>query len=167
MLNYDFFAGDHFNKVSAEARLLYIHFNFYANAGFVPNPKQICKSLGFEESTIDELLSINEIMSIPDRSEIFITSYFIHNPNFNALAWTKTPYFTYWKGKLWMKKNRIATFSKDKAEQSMDESLEDSKPITRKKMKDPTLPNSAPDLNPIDSVINIVDTSELDDDDPF
>lgn len=149
MFYFDYLFGDHFEKVSAKAKLLYINLNFYANAGFVANPRKVCKEMGFNLSTLDELISIEELLTLEGRDEMFITSYFVHNPNFNPLNWTKTPYATYWRGKLWMKKNRVATFSKKNAELSMNEGSEYTVNLT----VDPTLPNSAKERNPLDQLV--------------
>lgn len=119
MFNFDYLFGDHFADVSLKAKLLYVNMSFYANQGFVPNPKQVCKELQFEESVLDELIENGEVLTLPGRKEMFLTSYYVHNKNFNPLNWTKTPYAPYWKGKLWLKRNRIATFSKEKAEDSL------------------------------------------------
>lgn len=149
MFNYDYLFGDHFAKVSLKAKLLYVNLSFFANSGFVPNPKQICANLGFNESVLQELIDIEEILTIEGRQEMFLTSYFVHNPNFNCLNWTHTPYATYWRGKLWMKKNRIATFSKEKADVTLLE-------------KDVTLPNSAAKTNVLDELDQIVSNQKED-----
>ena len=115
MFKYDFLFGDHFAKASPKAKLLYINLSFYADAGFVANPKQICKSMGYDEDVLNELIEINELLVLPGRAEMFITSYFVHNTNFNPYSWISTPFGEYWKSKMWMKKNRIATFKHDKA----------------------------------------------------
>ena len=111
MFKYDFIFGDHFAKASAKAKLLYINLSFYADMGFVSNPRQICKSMGYDESVLDELVKIDELLTQEGRTEMFITSYFVHNTNFNPLSWTSSPFAEYWKGKLWLKKNRIATLN--------------------------------------------------------
>lgn len=115
MFNYDFLFGDHFAKASPKAKLLYINLSFYADSGFVSNPKQICKSMGYDESVLQELINIDELLTVEGRAEMFITSYFVHNINFNPYSWLNTPFGEYWRKKIWMKKNRIATFKHDKA----------------------------------------------------
>ena len=162
MFYFDYLFGDHFEKVSAKAKLLYVNLNFYANAGFVSNPKKICKEMGFNETTIDELIKNGELLSIEGRDEMFITSYFVHNPNFQPLHWTKTPYATYWFGKLWMKKNRVATLKQPKENeektQIVDEKKEprhDTRPII-----DPTLPDSAKDDDSFDALINVIENAK-------
>lgn len=165
MFYFDYLFGDHFEKVSAKAKLLYVNLNFYANAGFVPNPKKICREMGFNESTIDELIKNGELLSIEGRDEMFITSYFVHNPNFQPLHWTKTPYATYWYGKLWMKKNRVATLTKPKEEGSVSKCDKKEKPKTtppdEKPNVDPTLPNSAPtDDDSIDDLLAVIENAK-------
>ena len=120
--------------------------SFYADAGFVANPLQICKSMGYDESVLQELIDIEEILTLENRSEVFITSYFVHNVNFNPYSWLNTPFGEYWKKKMWMKKNRIATFKHEKA------GSENKEPI------DPTLPGSATD----EHIQEIIKTKWLD-----
>ena len=110
MFNYNYLFNDHFAKCSNEAKLLYIKMNFYAVNGFVPNPIQILDSMGYDKGVYNELILSGEIMTIPNREEVFITSYFLHNPGINPKTWRNTPFAIYWKGKLHIKKNRIATF---------------------------------------------------------
>ena len=124
MFKYDFLFGDHFAKASPKAKLLYINLSFYADCGFVANPKQICKSMGYDDSVLQELISIDELLTIEGRAEMFITSYFVHNPNFKSMSWLDTPFGEYWKGKMWMKKNRIATFKHPKLEQEKEKDKE-------------------------------------------
>jgi len=109
LFNYDYLFGDHFATVSDQAKLLFIKMNFYANAGFVANPKSILDSLGFDRGCLQELLNIEEILMIPNRAECFITAYYAHNPRLDRKAWLNSTYAPYWRGKLWFKENGIAT----------------------------------------------------------
>lgn len=110
MFNYDYLFGDHMAKVSHQAVLYYIKLMFFANNGFVSNPMEVLDSLGYDKTIYYELLANGEILSLPERSEIFITSYFIHN-HFKPMSWLSTPFAVYWKGKLFIKKNGVATFT--------------------------------------------------------
>lgn len=111
--NYDFLFGDHFAKVSNEAKLYYIKLNFFADNGFVASPKSILDSLGYDIGVFNELVKNGEILSLPDRDEIFIAAYFIHNKGLPNFSWRKTPYFIYWENKLYVKANGVADFNKD------------------------------------------------------
>lgn len=111
MFNYNFLFNDHFAKISNKAKLYYIELNFFANNGFVPNPLKILDSLGYDKSVFDELVKNDELLVLPGRSEVFITSYFIHNKGLKCYSWRATPYAVYWEGKLYVKKNGIATFN--------------------------------------------------------
>jgi len=110
-LDYNYIFGDYFATVSEQARLYYIHLLFYADKGFVANPIQVLDSMGYDKEVYYELLKNEEILSIPGRKEIFITSYFVHN-KFSSYEWTKSTFATYWKGKLFFKENGIATLKK-------------------------------------------------------
>lgn len=105
-------------KVSDKAKLYYIKLCFFANNGFVPNPLSVLDSMGpgYDKSIYKELVDNGEILTIPDRAEVFITSYFVHN-HFNPSAWTKTIYFPYWKDKIWTKRNGVATLKKPQNEE--------------------------------------------------
>ena len=81
MFKFEYLFGDHFANVSDKAKLLYINMSFFSNAGFVANPKYLCRSLGYDESVIDELVKAEEIITLEGRSEVFLTSYYVHNPN--------------------------------------------------------------------------------------
>lgn len=153
MFKYDFLFGDHFAKASPKAKLLYINLSFYADSGFVSNPKQICKSMGYDDSVLEELIRIDEILTLPNRAEVFITSYFVHNINFNPFSWLNTPYGEYWKSKMWMKKNRIATLKREKAaseniapeqpkSEGGEETLEETMKIVKTSWLDKDLENS-------------------------
>lgn len=111
MFNYNFLFNDHFAKVSNQAKLYYVALNFYAINGFVPNPLQVLDSLGYDRGVFDELVANEELLVLPDRAEVFIASYFIHNPGIKPFSWRATPYAVYWDGKLYVKKNGIATFT--------------------------------------------------------
>jgi len=114
LFNYEFLFNDHLAKCSKEAQLLYIKLNFYANNGFVPNPLQVLDSLNYDKSILKELICAEEILTLPNRDEIFITSYYVHNYKIDTRSWLKTVYAEYWKGKLWIKQNRIATLKEYK-----------------------------------------------------
>ncbi len=112
-------------KCSHQAKLYYIKLMFFANNGFVSNPKEILDSFGFDIGVLNELIANDEIKTLPGRDEVFITSYFIHT-KFNPASWTKTPFAEYWRGKLYIKKNGVATF---KPQESEDDPLQDVKKI--------------------------------------
>lgn len=105
-------------KVSDKAKLYYIKLNFFANNGFVANPLSVLDSMGegYDKSVFYELVNNGELLTLPDRCEVFITSYFVHN-HFNVSSWTHTVYYPYWKGKLYTKKNGVATFTPQKEEE--------------------------------------------------
>lgn len=109
--NYNFLFCDHFAKISNEARLYYIKLNFYADNGFVPNPMQVLDSLGYSKDVYNELVANGELLSIPDRCEIFIASYFIHNKGLKPYCWKSTPYAIYWENKLYVKRNGVVDFA--------------------------------------------------------
>lgn len=111
MFNYDFLFGDHFAKISKQAKLYYIELNFFANNGFVANPLKILDSLGYDKGVFQELVKNGELLTIPDRSEVFIASYFIHNPGIDCYSWRKTRYAVYWEDKLYVKKNGVVKFA--------------------------------------------------------
>lgn len=118
MLNYGLMFGDHMAKVSDKAKLLYIKLMFNADRGFVPNPLSVLDSMGvgYDKSVYQELIDNGEILTLPDRDEVFITLYFVHN-HFNASDWVHTIYYPYWKDKLWTKRNGVATFTPQGKEQ--------------------------------------------------
>ena len=109
--NYNFLFCDHFAKISNEARLYYIKLNFYADNGFVPNPLQVLDSLGYDKSVFNELVANKEILVLPDRCEVFISSYFVHNKGLKRSCWKSTPYAVYWENKLYVKQNGIVDFA--------------------------------------------------------
>lgn len=108
--NYDFLFGDHFAKVSNQAKLYYIKLNFHANNGFVANPMSVLDSLGYDKSVFNELVANGELLTIPDRCEVFIASYFVHNKGLKPFSWRSTPYAVYWENKLYVKKNGVVDF---------------------------------------------------------
>ena len=110
MFNYSLLFGDHMGKISNEARLYYIKLMFYANNGFVSNPMGVLDSMGYDRGVYRELVNNGEILTLPGRSEVFITSYFVHN-RFKPMSWMSSPFALYWKGKLFIKKNGVATFT--------------------------------------------------------
>ena len=114
MFNYDYLFGDHFANVSDQAKLLYIKMNFYAVNGFVSNPLGLLDSLGFTRDALNELVANGDVLKLPDRSELFVTAFFVHNKGVTPSCWTHTNFYPYWKGKLWIKENRIATLSPKK-----------------------------------------------------
>ena len=111
MFNYNFVFGDYMAKVSNQAKLYYIELNFFANNGFVANPMKILDSLGYDKSVFMELVASGELLTLPDRCEVFIASYFLHNKGMKPLSWLSSPFAVYWKGKLYIKKNGIVTFT--------------------------------------------------------
>lgn len=112
LFNYDFLWNDHFQMVSDHAKLLYIKMNFYAVNGFVANPIQVCQSLGYDLQTLNELEANDEILRLPNRSEIFITSYFVHNKGLDIKSFYNTIYAPYWKERIYFKNNRIASYNR-------------------------------------------------------
>ena len=128
MFSYDYLFGDHFALVSDQAKMLYIKMSFCANSGFVSNPKSVLDSLGYDRGCLQELINIEEILTIPNRSEVFITAYFVHNKNFNPMMWIYSPYAPYWRGRLWIKENRIATLNHPKQNEKVLNSEEDKLP---------------------------------------
>lgn len=114
MFSYEWLFADHFAKLSEQARLFYIKLNFYANNGFVANPLQVLDSLGYDRSILNELILNEDILCLKDRCEVFITAFFVHNKGVNPMSWKYTPFFPYWDGKLYVKKNGIATFKPQK-----------------------------------------------------
>ncbi len=111
MFNYSYLFGDHMAKVSNQAKLYYIELNFFANNGFVANPIKILDSLGYDKGVFQELVNNGELLTLPDRCEVFIAAYFLHNKGMKPLSWLSSPFAVYWKGKLYVKKNGIVTFT--------------------------------------------------------
>ena len=109
--NYDFLFGDHFAKLSNQAKLYYVKLNFHANNGFVPNPMAVLDSLGYDKGVFNELVKNGELLVLPDRCEVFIAAYYIHNKGLKPYAWKSTPYAVYWESKLYVKKNGIVDFA--------------------------------------------------------
>lgn len=126
LFSYQFLFSDHLAKASLEARFLYIKMMFYATNGFVPNVLQIVDSLGFDKGHLQELIDLGEVLTLPDREEVFITAFFLHNKGANPGSWKSTPYGIYWQKKLWVKKNGIATLKpqRDDEEQSWNKIME-------------------------------------------
>lgn len=112
LFNYNFLFCDHFAKLSDQAKLLYIKLNFFADKGFVANPIQIADSLKYSNEILTELIDNEDILKLPNRDEIFITAYYLHNKTINMKEWLYSPFAIYWKGKLWIKENGMATFKK-------------------------------------------------------
>lgn len=108
LLNWEYLFGDYQAELSERAKLYYIKLMFFANNGFVANPKDVLDSMGYDVGVLNELIHSEEILTIPGRREVFITSYFVHT-KFNPMSWLSTPYALYWKGKLWVKKNGVAS----------------------------------------------------------
>lgn len=135
MFNYDYLFGDHMAKVSHQAKLYYIKLMFYANNGFVSNPLEVLDSLGYQRDVFYELIANGEILNLPDRSEIFITAYFIHN-HFKPMSWMATPFSVYWKGKLFIKKNGVATFTPQAEEPEQPKAKPDDNPEPTKKQSE-------------------------------
>ena len=111
LLNYNYLFNDHMGKCSHQAKLYYIKLMFYANNGFVANPLEILDTLGYDRGVLDELIANDELLTLAGRDEVFITAYFIHT-RFKPMSWLSTPYAEYWRGKLYIKKNGVATFKK-------------------------------------------------------
>ena len=115
LLNYDYLFSDHMACCSHQAKLYYIKLMFYANNGFVANPFGVLDSLGYDRGVFDELVTNEELLTLPGRSEVFITAYFIHT-KFKPMSWLSNPFSIYWKGKLYIKKNGVATFKPQEPE---------------------------------------------------
>ena len=94
---------------------------FYANNGFVSNPMGVLDSMGYDKGVYQELVNNGEILTLPGRCEVFITSYFVHN-RFKPMSWMSSPFAIYWKGKLFLKKNGVATF-KPQGEETHEENI--------------------------------------------
>lgn len=109
MFNYDYLLGDHASNVSKEAKLLYIEMSFFANNGFVANPRKILDSLSLDYGYLQELINNGDVLTIKGRSEVFLAAFFVHNKGADPRTWIKTPYGIYWKGRLHCKKNGVAT----------------------------------------------------------
>ena len=138
MFNFNLLFGDHMAKVSDKAKLYYIKLNFFANNGFVPNPLSVLDSMGvgYDRSVFQELVDNGELLTRPDRCEVFITSYFVHN-HFNPSAWTHTIYYPYWKGYMWTKKNGVATLKpqvEEKQSEEITEPVRDSDNMTEEQI---------------------------------
>ncbi len=129
MFNFDMLFSDHMAKVSDQAKLYYIKLCFFANNGFVANPISVLDSMGYDKSVYHELVANGELLTLPDRCEVFITSYFVHN-HLKPGSWLKTPFAIYWKGKLFTKKNGVATFKPqgEEKEESFADQLEKALP---------------------------------------
>lgn len=109
LLNWEYLFGDYqAENLDERAFLYYIKLMFFANNGFVANPKDVLDSMGYDIGVYNELVLAGELLTIPGRKEVFITSYFVHT-KFNPMSWLSTPFAIYWKGKLWVKKNGVAT----------------------------------------------------------
>ena len=120
---YDFLFSDNFSKLSDQARLYYIKLMFYADNGFVANPKGILDSLGYDKSALIELKNNGDILTKPNRDEIFITAFFVHNKGINVSSWKSSIFAIYWKD-LWIKSNRVATM-KAKSNEETNENDDD------------------------------------------
>lgn len=133
-LDYKYIFNDHMAKCSDQAKLYYIKLMFFATNGFVANPMDVLDSMKYDKGVFWELVSNDEILTLPGRDEVFITAYFIHT-HFNPASWLSTPYATYWIGKLRTKPNGVATFKKVKEES---EDVEPKEPNPEPEKKDPT-----------------------------
>ena len=122
---YDFLFSDNFSKLSEQARLYYIKLMFYADNGFVSNPKGILDSLGYDKSIMIELKNNGDILTKQNRDEIFITAFFVHNKGINVSSWKSSIFAIYWKD-LWIKSNRVATVrakTKEETNENDDDTL--------------------------------------------
>lgn len=117
LFNYQFLFGDHTAKLSNEAKLLLIEMMFHADYGFVSTAKGIIDSRGFTLDHLQELINNGDVLQIPNRCEVFMTCYFVHN-DFDPKCWMKSVFYTYWKDKLYIKTNRIAALKKNKDQQT-------------------------------------------------
>lgn len=117
VFNYDMLFSDHFKRVSDKAKWYYVNLMFHADNGFVSNPLSLLDSMGdgYTKDVLIELIKNEDVLTLPDRCEIFITSYFVHT-HFKPMSWLSSPFSIYWKGKLFLKKNGVATFKPQKEE---------------------------------------------------
>lgn len=138
MFNYDMLFSDHMAQVSNQAKLFYIKLNFYANNGFVANPLSVLDSLGFDKSVLQELINNDEVLTIEGRSEIFITSYFVHNKGLKPKSWLSSPFAQYWKYKLWTKDNGVATLKPQESLEQPIDTVVNVEPITDEMINDRT-----------------------------
>lgn len=120
LLNYSFIFSDHFSVVSDQAKLLYIEMMFFAENGFVANPKAILDARNYHISVLNELVANGDVLKLPNRSEVFITAFFLHNKGAYPYTWRSTPYFIYWKDHLHIKKNGVATLKNIAPEDTLD-----------------------------------------------
>lgn len=121
LLSYDFLFSDNHAKLSDKAQLYYIKLMFYADNGFVANPKGILDSMSYDISVLRELINNGDVLTQKGRDEIFITSFFVHNKGVNVASWKMSTFESYWKN-LWVKENRIATLrEKTKAEKDQED----------------------------------------------
>ena len=74
-------------------------------------PMSVLDSLGYDKGVFDELVKNGELLVIPDRCEVFITSYFVHNKGFKRSSWKASPFAVYWENKLYIKSNGIVDFA--------------------------------------------------------
>ena len=118
--DFNYIFNDHMAKCSDQAKLYYIKLMFFATNGFVSNPLEVLDSLGYDKGIFYELVRNDEIMTLPGRSEVFITAYFLHT-HFNAASWLSSPFAIYWKGHLWTKKNGVATYRKPPEDEDNEE----------------------------------------------
>ena len=133
LLNYNYLFNDHMAKCSHQAKLYYIKLMFFANNGFVANPKEILDSFGFDIGVFHELVANDELLTLPGRDEVFITAYFIHT-RFKPMSWVSTPFAEYWRGKLYIKKNGVATFKKpEETKDPMDQFVQPEEPTEKTK----------------------------------
>lgn len=160
MFNYNFLFSDHMAKVSNQAKLYYIALNFFAINGFVPNPLQVLDSLGYDKGVFNELVCNGELLTIPDRSEIFIASYFVHNKGMTCYSWRSTPYAVYWENKLFVKKNGVCTFKPQGLE---DKDTDVSDPLDKIEEPDPNEGNK----NEWDKLVGEISNDDDDDALPF
>ena len=155
LFNYDMLFGDHMAKVSDKAKLYYIKLCFFANNGFVANPLSILDSMGYDKSVFHELVANEELLTLPDRCEVFITAYFVHN-HLNPASWLKTPFAPYWRGKLWTKSNGVATFKpQPKKEENVGEQI-----INQVEEENPPEPASEPLERKEEEKPNLADFTE-------
>ena len=71
----------------------------------------VLDSLGYDIGVFNELKANGELLQLEGRSEVFITSYFIHNKGIDCYSWRKTRYAVYWEDKLFVKKNGVVKFA--------------------------------------------------------
>ena len=80
--------------------------------------------MGYDKSILMELKNNGDILVKPNRDEIFITCYFLHNEKLNRTTWRASPFAIYWKD-LWIKSNGVATLKAKEKTDDPEDSAQD------------------------------------------